>query len=1175
MNSKIVWFIARHEMRVHRRLARTHVFIWIALVVSALYFLIVTLVHMLDAVEIAMLGVVSPRYIMSLLSGSFLALFCAGLLIQIFDQLNRDEINRIREVMLSKPISNFELFIGRLIGVTILLAVPLLLFLALIITYGMLAELFSFQVGEPVEVWSVVSFSLFDIVPNFLIFGSFLILLNSIFKSRLLALSLTLACLVGTFWLTTRLPLDISKPIQTVSGNVLFPSELIPTLITPVILCNRFALVLVAVGFLYWASKFDGRESSSNTNDLVSGTVSFCCGLLIFGAMFTVQTFERDRITQWIQFHDEHFIPTAFPDIEQIRGGVTIKPGRKIALDLTLDVNISANRDIDFVLFSLNPDYHISHLSIAGVEVSDHKFRHGLLKIPRHYFNSETTELAIVAQGRPDKRFAYLDSRDTLTRIVGPDVRQLRQLGTESLIFHSKFVALLPGTKWYPTSGTATQEDDWEHRERDFFTLDLEVSVPRNWSVAGPARRKSLSNGERTVYLFQQSTPLPEFALVASNFESATIDVEGITFELLYSNAHRNTFQALKLIENNIQERVKAIIDSVRAQGFDYPYESFAIVEVPSTLRVFGGGLSMNSVMCPPGIVMIRESTLPTISVNSLIDGRQKTNFKQNNWDQQVWNDWQFQAISRYLQHPMFESNVNFGFFRSLFFNQTHATQEGAHALNDILEHMIGTLFPNAEASFDFQHAINRNILNIAQIEPLKFLRFHSREGFHTKFDEMQKKKQVFLNVPTVWDRVKEMHMYDPVVEESGFLTSRATSLRSRSLVKLLEDSVGIEKLAQITLDLTNRFRGESFTLEEFNALITEHGVELNELAGDLIGTAGLPGFIGTNQTSQQRELEGTTKFETSFLLENGEPVSGPVQLSVGVPFLYGSTRHLNLQPIVVKGNQTIQITVESLNPVKHIEIKPYLSLNRMNIRLDLPQATELLNWEFVRGEAPFIKSVEVVSKTSALNSSITVDDLDLGFSIDDRRIISGLFKNFGRFVRQLLGEMDVPQDNGLLTYQLSYRPKTKIWSRWTDPTAIGTYRRTFAISEAGDGRAVAKFSATLPKTGAWKLEYYLPKGNFFEEVKQNWQYDPTTIAGVFSMTSPHPLGTFNLKVQNGTTMIDKTLQASALTPGWQDIGDFDLTDSVVAVLVSNKTDKPNMYVIADAIRWTPVENDK
>lgn len=243
MNGQLVWSVAIHEMRALRRLLRTHVFIWTAVLVCAAYFVIVTLTHMYSANDLPMLGIISPRYILSLLGGSFIGLFCIGVLLLTFDQIKRDEMNRIHEVVGSKPLSNFELFSGRLMGVSLMMAIPMLFVLFSMIVYGMIAQTFSIPFGEPVELWSVTSFVILDIFPNFLFFGSLVLLFASLFKSRLLALLLTFCFLVLLFWLNSRISLNVSKPLQTVSGNVLFPSELIPTLFTPVTLFNRMGII--------------------------------------------------------------------------------------------------------------------------------------------------------------------------------------------------------------------------------------------------------------------------------------------------------------------------------------------------------------------------------------------------------------------------------------------------------------------------------------------------------------------------------------------------------------------------------------------------------------------------------------------------------------------------------------------------------------------------------------------------------------------------------------------------------------------------------------------------------------------------------------------------------------------------------------------------------------------
>lgn len=1163
MSGSLVWHTALHEMRIHRRRIRTLVFIGIALLISTAYFFVVTYHYRKYAVEIPMLGVISPRYIMSLLGSSFLALFCTGVLLLTFDHIKRDENTRVHEVVTSKPINNIELYVGRLLGVSMTMAIPMLLFLISIVFYGILAEIFKFTYGEPVELWSIVSFVFLDLFPNFLFFGSLVILVSSLFKSRLLALLLTLSCLFVLFWFNSRLPTNISAPIQTISSNVLFPSELIPTFFTPEIVFNRIALLLMSFGLLYWASYLNARISPNPLGDLVIGSSVFFPGVVVIGMMFGGQILEHNRINQWTKFHDQHFSPNEFPNILEIRGQIEIKPGRTIDLDLTLDVSIYTDQSDDFVLFSLNPGYRISHLSVGGERVVDPDFRQGLLKIPQRYFASEITEVHIKAKGRPDLRFAYLDSHQTLSRIVGPDVQQLRHLGTKNYIFRPEFVALLPGIKWYPTSGTATNEEDWEQRKRDFFTLDVEVSVPRGWIVAGPAKRESLEDVERTRFRFEQSSPLPEFALVGSKFESASLEVEGVFFEILYHKTHRKTFESLARMQEKLRESIQEFLTVVQDSGFNYPYGSFALVEVPSTLRVFGGGVRMNTVMCPPGFVMIRESTFPTIPTDTLID---ENWFAQTNLPEEERLSWEFDTLFNYLQHSAFESNVGFGFVRSLLVQQTNATGDRAQVLNTLLEQVTRTMFRGSEIDFDFRLALDRNILNLASVEPLKILTpFFSRRPRDISY-ETQRKMRAILNAPEVWEYMEVSNPMEPDIDENRYVAKRALKIRTKRFVSYLLNTIERDTVTSIFVDLKDRFRGRQFTFENFVQLFSEHGVSLEEAADEMIGTSGLPGFIGSNPTMHQFESEDQTKYETIFLLQNGEPVSGPVRLSLRIPTNSFSSVNVPLPTMLIKANQSLKVVIESANPIQEIWLKPYLSKNRMNIRLDLPQVGQTQDFEYVPNDQPFVKSIEEVVPTQSSNFSITVDDLDAGFStvrLSSQSVFTG---NFNKLARRFIGNEVAPLDNGLLIFQLS-NPQPKIWSRASDLTAFGSYRRTIAISESGEGLTGAKFTATLPKTGEWKLEFFLPKGHVHEEVITRHNTMSSTM-----YLNVH-LGAILLKVTNGSNTFARTLDAPNLDFGWTSVGTFQLTDPVVDVLVSNRAENSfKKYVFADAIRWTPVE---
>ncbi|MYC26082.1 MAG: hypothetical protein F4X56_09220 [Gammaproteobacteria bacterium] len=1167
MNGQLIWSIAIHEMRALQRLLRTHVFIWTAVLICAAYFVTVTLTHMYSATDLPMLGIISPRYILSLLGGSFIGLFCIGVLLLTFDQIKRDEMNRIHEVVGSKPLRNFELFLGRLTGVSLMMAIPMLFVLFSMLTYGIIAETFSIPFGEPVELWSVISFVILDIFPNFLFFGSLVLLFASLFKSRLIALFMTFSFLVLVFWLNSRISLDVSKPLQTVSGNVLFPSELTPTLFTPVTLFNRISLLLVSVGLLCWVSCFSSRITSSRSRDLMLGGLFTCIGVLIIAVMFGLQSWENRHIDHWIRVHDQNFLPRSFPDVQEIRGLVDIKPGQLLSIDLTLDVSLDTLQDSGFVLFSLNPGYKISKLAVGGVKVEDGDFQNGLLKIPSTYFSPGTNELKISAKGRPDGRFAYLDSVATLSEISGLDVRQLRQLGTENFIYRPEFVALVPGIKWYPTSGTATNEDAWETRERDFFTLDIDVVVPKNWLVAGPAKRESSDDTKRTTYSFQQSSPLPEFALIGSRFKSGSIEVDGITFEILYNYKHRKTFEHFVQIVDHIRSTVSRwYVEKFQTHGLSYPYSSFTVVEVPSTLRVFGGGVTMDTVMCPPGMVMIRESTLPTISIESLIDFNREEMLKRPDFTMQDWIEWQFGTIWSYLKQPTFESNIDFAFFRNTLGHQTGATGERAQTLKMFLDFFAESLVPGSVSHFDFYIALDREVLNLASVNPLALLVSNITRDFQDVPSKMHELKQAFYDAPEVWNLVETISLNTPMSKENSINQMRALRTRTEQIARYFLDVSGTDTLEPILVDLSQKFQGKNIVFEEFFNLLQEHGVTSSELGGDLLDGAGLPGFTVSDPSSQTLLLDEQTKFETSLFLQNGEPVSGPVRLGLKYYNYWGKFPSHTLSPILVEANQTLYVVIESVNPVQHVWVEPYLSLNRMNIRVDLPSSEEFQALEFVRGEDPFVKSIEERGAITNDSSSITIDDLDPGFSIVDDRRTSTLNNAFIQSIQRIFDLPELQMDQGLPVYDWEQDEFVRdgTWLRTTDPTAYGKYRRTFTMSNRGDGLAFAQFSTELPKLGEWRLEYYRPEGFFNERV---------SFRGSSSQVSTGiRKGTAYLEVRNGSKQSSHSVDVPELTTGWHTIETFDITDAEVDVLISNKTDPSWTYVVADAIRWTPVD---
>ena len=1176
------WVLARNEIRVCTRLSRTKFILTLTFVICLWYFVIVTLFHMQDSGVLPMYGVISPRYFLGILGDSFLALFCIGVLLFAFDMHSRDEKYRIREVLDSKPVGSLQFFLGRLFGVFVIMGLSLVLVLTLAVAYGVLSEVLSIPFGEPIEPWSVASFLVLDVLPNFIFYGGLVLLLARIIKPRFIALLLAVFCMFGLHWFTSRLPLELAVPLQTVSGNVIFPSEVIPTFWNLEVVLNRIALMLMGLGFLHWLALLHSRNTGSNLGPRKLGLYAFGGGVLLITGMLGTQLMEQQQIAGWKRFHDEHFEPDSFPDIHDLRGNVDIYPGRTIELNLTLDVSIADEHSGEFVLFSLNPNYRIRELSVSGETVNDAKFKKGLLRVPREYFSEDIVELQLKAKGRPKSQFAYLDSVERVSEIVGPEARQLRYLGTENYIFHPEFAALMPGIKWYPTSGTATNEDLWSRRRKEFFTVDLYVSVPAGWLVAGPAQRELAAAEDRAVFRFRSNTSLPQIALIASRFESASHQVEGIEFELLYSRVHKRNFDALTVPDSPPHRPiVEHKLEEMKSSSLAYPYSVNSLVEVPAALRTFGGGHSLNPVLGMPGILMMPETSLPTMHLDSLHTERDYQRAEHFNWTEQDWVSSKISRLGSYFGIEQFAGNHLVHFYRSNFFDLVSATGPRAEMLNLILKQVIHLMFEEREIAFDFDIGLDREVLDLSQIDPIQIanmLRF-VKENPYLPNIEIDRGDQILawftarnrkLESATVLEAVESLSLadYEPRYESTAEI--RAFRLRSLAISKLMLDLWGTDVIVPIIAELRQRFRGQNFSYDDFLAVTNAHGVDFEQQLGDMIHSSSVPGFIASDviQRPIQNDEDNSSIFETTFVLQNGESTAGFCRV---IPRTSSGAAYVidfgNWIPVFVKKNQTIEVVIHSGLPLLDVVIQPYLSLNRDILQLDIPPMQELSEEEYrYRGEPEIVSIREIELDQTVGDSFIVIDDLDSGFSVVDK---SRRFK-FNPLItlaRRFVGVSDNEMIRGLPTYQFNeIFVQHDTWERKSDTTAYGKYWKTLALNRGGNGESFAKISTILPSKGSWQVEYYLPRVNISRTRRYAGSTYMQTIGGEIA-------GVAKIDVYVDEVVNTESLDAMKVAPGWHVIGTYAVNNPEVEVWISNPNE--HKYVYADAIRWSPVENDE
>lgn len=1172
-----------NEVTQSFKLIRTKAILFVAFFLSATFYVLVELQYILRAAESASVGIMAPTYLAATLGPYFLALYCIAMILLAYDLRGRDIRNKIDEVLDVVPASNIAVLFARLLGLTLLIALPMVAFITLIVLYGWIAELNNLGYGNLIELHSVVSFFIWDLLPNLTFFGALTIFLSTIVRSRITVIVLALVGIIVVFWLFLRLPLDYASVLVTSTGASIFPSEIAPRFVSGEILLNRFSLMLMAGSLLVLVGTCLRRPLMYRRHYAIGGISALLLGSLVIGGALGFQHLSRMEIQDWVHTHDGQELST-FPDITRLTGTVEIVPGRKVELDMTIHLIPPEDNEQDYVVLSFNPGFRITQLWVDEDEVVDHSFEKGILSVPLPANDNNSLVVRVKAHGRPDERFAYLDEAAESKEIAGAKVRNLFALGTENYIFHRNFVVLTSGIKWYPTSGAATGEDKLEERPRDLFNVDLTVSVPQDWLVVGGGQRVRIESqaSNQSTYQIAPTSPVPEITLVSSDFERVSIEVEDIEFEVLFTKHHRRTFHDLSALERNTKTRILSWLHSYKELGLVYPYEMFSLVEVPIYLRVYGGGWKMDTIMGPPGMVLMRESSLPNTKVPITSEYWFEKNFGDdtNSEEDRLRVSFPGSGLSEYFNSNVFGEHPTIGFARNFVKYQTSTSGSGATILEHVMEELVQRLV--FDRSIYFGDRIGR--------DPGRFFVFelalaHAKRSVFDLFDvgknEATKSREDrvlrrYITQSVVWNDLERFSLGELTTEHAPRRSLRVISAKSTTLSRIILEILGRGETAELLGQLATSKKGESYSYDDLIRDAKELDLDLEVALGDWLNMKGLPGFIVAEPTSRRlpNDEGGLKQYEASVVVHNAEPHDGFVDVSYMniIPGGHGARRN-NTRPwykaFLVRGNESVRLSIKSIYqwPVEVMYVEPYLSLNRNAIRVVIPRVAD--ENKIAETSQPYVVKTEWSPPTSQV---VVVDDLDETFEIVLESPPLTSLPAFS-FLQDLFGASVVEEwDHGLPSFVFEDgEPALKQrWVRRSDERAHGKYRRTYALIHHGrEGKpSYAKFSANLPKTGRWQLEYHLP----VEELAPNDQ-EMRILLGQDRPTDWHklyPAGKTVIKVVIGDREESVQFDAQDATHGWHALGTFDVDSTQTEVWISGSSDKKTIY--ADAIRWVPLE---
>lgn len=1128
--------VSRAEIRTNTRLVRYWVSTVILVLAAFVMFWQFTGLHRDLSGLSATMGTMGPRHLLTWVGLDLLLVSVVGLLFLAFDVRARDERDRIIEVLESRPLSNVEYLIGKVAGLVFVIWIPLLAIAVLFEAFGLVASNY-----DSVEPFSLLGF-LFSSFTALLLWCSIIVVVSVVVRSRTLVAIVSLVLLGLQFWILIELPVH-QQPWFSTMPTFDLASDILPRVAAEGSVTRIAAYWIMASSFLCLACALYPRRDNNSVAMMVAasaGLLALSVAVLGIEARLDNSTMEQRAV--WRSAHQaKQALPRA--DMQSLSGSLTIQPGDLISMQLDLEIQAPKNQALAAIVFTLNPG-----IAVTGVRLPEGNVRwthdSGLLEIiPKQVIApGAKTVISLEASGIPNEHFGYLDTS------VGVPERdfsqaQIGMLGSKASVFESTYVAMMPGAHWLPSTGTDVPQNDPRTHPDDYYTLDLKVTIPADWLVAGPGRRQKLHIGQDVArYHFKSKSPLPHVGLIASRFERRKMVTAGIEFEVLFYPDHDRNLKFFEDSQESIRVRLNELFTNAEDLGLPYPYDGLSLVETPSILRGYGGGWMMDSVQSMPGVILLRESGLPTARFESM-----SLNPKSLNDGERRMAINKLAALEQYLENDFAGGNLFTEGSRNFFRFQTSAVGEGAHVLNFVLDDLASQLLTGKRGHFSM-HEFSQS-QDIVMVEAI----FRGRKGSFVESVRHESSKGT-----AVWDRALDSPLVDLQPSEAPRLSFDLLELKSAAITRLILDGLGRTRTAALLAELVNQYRGRTFHLSDLYRIAADLDIELEPLLGDWLYDAALPGFLLSPVTSVRLmdDDRGNPQYQTQVSIRNDESTPGWLQLR----YQWGSVKEPVWDvsdPIHVPGHTSLVVGIITPTPLFQFWTQPYLALNRVAQRIPLPTVDS----EKQIHAAPF-SGVRASDWQPDNSADIIVDDLDSGFTVSRAEPEKAARTDDSVICWNLLcigsiGGDTIDLDQGVPEYLGS--GYVEHWSREAYPDSWGRYRHTHALIHLGKGASRATFSALLPHSGRWRLFYYL--GTNTKTENGDSRFYPGRLL------RSH-LGTHNLTLVSNGTRQPIEFDGQLATFGWNDLGEFQLPAGKTILEVADVT--TGDIVIADAIRWRP-----
>ncbi|MCY3884458.1 MAG: hypothetical protein OXG24_06015 [Gammaproteobacteria bacterium] len=1047
--------------------------------------------------------------------------------------------SELMESVKAKSHRNICWTIGTAVGISILVYGIALVNVIVLYGISLQGQVIDLDFGPAPELMSMLNLVFVDVPTTILFYGALTLVFYQIRQSKLFAgtAALTVAFLHSV--VIQSVPFSWREIVSYSTTNSLLASEILPQFSTGWILFNRLVWIVLALGLLVVAALLDSRRDKLRSHYLHVALVCVGAGI----ACACVHSFVLHRDDQAEQrMAASHRISESqdWLDLTHISGRVEINPGIRLFLDVELSVKKKSDQSLNSLQFSFNPGMDLQQVRVDGQE-HNFSFSEGLVNIQLNsaLSNADTWIVSIRGSGVPDVNFGYPEPKIDYLGSSGHSLQMPKLLGLKNSIFDRRFVALMPGIRWYPVPlplGT----DKWVQSMQspaDTYSVDLDIQIAKkNWKLAAP-ERILLASGDSVHYRIQSGREMPHFAIVASEFQSRTMQANGVEIELLIHEQHFQPTETMTVVWNSMLSYIADGLSDLSAAGLPFPYKTLTFVEVPNQLRLVGG-YDMSFLYSQPGVVFLRESGFPTAK-----------------WDQRAQNVSNLERYVNEIQRELFFydytniiggnilSSVSEQYFP--FLDQSYGW-EGI-ALNFLKRYLIIDIMLGPEDTYYTRSDVSliKELADLTVIYPNMVL-----DNLFRVFEQPDPTRLEFES----WYRLmfNDASYSAQSTKMSELLQSEDIALRRSALEHRLAYTYGAlvglygnAKLRSLLDQETERI------VKQFNSPENDVPLGLDDSTGPLMPilkewneSTQAPAFsISDLKVVRVAVKDASFTHRASFKLRNDADVTGVVSFSNE---LYDHSVETGIC-VEIPGKTAYEVNLYAEEEIYGVGVNTFWSENLGGEYLaNLTSSSDDLNEPTIEEE---YRALTETSWNPHDENIVIVDNLDTGFSLvnwdGDQK--SGLIVDL-RWPWQS-PSFPTRSINGIERFDWT-RPRTNTSWRFLEQSWVsyGRYRPT-ALATHGTNVEIARFSADIPANGRWSLSYHLLSSRYPLEGR---------------------LGVHTFVLHNAETEWHFQVDPKEGS-GWIHAGEFDISNSSIHLdLVS--VEPANSLRVADAIRWKLLE---